>query len=55
MKTQYLCESAKLKCDDYLHPSIEVINLEGRQLITASYGNRIAPLDEENTGDGYWQ
>ena len=57
METQSLCESTKSKEDDYSLPSIEVVNLECSRLITASpnSGNRIAPLDEENTGDGYWQ
>ena len=57
MKTQPLCESAKSKDDDYSLPSIEVVNLESSQLITASFdhfGNRIDPLDEENVDDGYW-
>ena len=55
MKTQSLCESTKSKDDDYSRPSMEVINLESYQLITTSYGNRIAPLDEEDVEDGYWQ
>ena len=56
MRTQSLCEGAKSSNDDYSRPSIEVINLEGNRLITASpgSGSKILPPGEENPGEGYW-